>query len=182
MNNNKPLRRRSLLTPQFALLLLATGTFGVAFSTYFLMPKYLAVELAADAATIGAVSAVTLLASVVAMPFIGVQVDRHGRKAFAVIGAVTFGLACSGFIWIDSVNALLWLVRIVQGAAFTLFYVSISTLATDITPPARRGQAIGLFGAIMISTNAIGPALSEWTAAAFGWRIVFATTVIAAFW
>ena len=181
MTNKKPATQRSLLTPQFALLLLATGTFGIAFSTYFLMPKYLAVELAADAATIGAVSAITLLASVVAMPFIGVQVDRRGRKGFGVLGASTFGLACSGFIWIDSVDALLWMVRIVQGGAFTLFYVSISTLATDITPPARRGQAIGLFGAVMISTNAIGPALSEWAAAAFSWRVVFAGTVIAAF-
>ncbi|MGR8949685.1 MAG: MFS transporter [Gammaproteobacteria bacterium] len=180
MTNKKTRREISLLTPQFALLLLATGTFGVAFSTYFLMPKYLAVVLAADAVTIGAVSAVTLLASVVAMPFIGVHVDRHGRKTFGVIGAATFGLACLGFIWIDSVGPFLWLVRIVQGAAFTLFYVSISTLATDITPPARRGQAIGLFGAVMISTNAIGPALSEWAAAAFSWKVVFAGTVFAA--
>ena len=82
MTNKKPATQRSLLTPQFALLLLATGTFGIAFSTYFLMPKYLAVELTADAATIGAVSAITLLASVVAMPFIGVQGRSAGSQRF----------------------------------------------------------------------------------------------------
>ena len=39
-----------LLTPRFALLLFNAGIFGLAFSTYFLLPKFLAVELAADAA------------------------------------------------------------------------------------------------------------------------------------
>ena len=180
MNHKNRRSLHSLLTPQFTLLLFATATFGLAFSTYFLLPKYLAVELGANAATIGGISAISMLASVIAMPFIGVQVDRSGRKIFGVAGASIFALSCVGFIFIDSVGPLLWLVRTLQGSAFTLFYVSISTLATDITPADRRGQAIGLFGAVMISTNAIGPALSEWGAAAFHWDFVFAGTVIAA--
>ena len=180
MNNKNHHSLGSLLTPQFILVLCATATFGLAFSTYFLLPKYLAVELGANSATIGSISAISMLASVVAMPFIGVQVDRTGRKLFGVTGASIFALSCIGFIFIDSVGPLLWFVRILQGTAFTLFYVAISTLATDITPVQRRGQAISLFGAVMISTNAIGPALSEWGAAAFGWDFVFAGTVLAA--
>ncbi len=169
-----------LLTAQFAILLAATAVFGLSFSTYFLLPKFLAVELAADALTIGGVNAVSMLASVVAMPFIGVQVDRHGRKTFGVIGALTFAASSVGFLWVDSVGPLLWVLRVMQGAAFTLYYVSISTLATDLAPPQRLGQAIGLFGAVMISTNALGPALAEWGAANFGWHVVFASTVAAA--
>ena len=169
-----------LLTAQFALLLIATATFGLSFSTYFLLPKFLAVELAADAVTIGGVSAVSMLASVVTMPIIGVQIDRHGRKSFGVIGALIFAVSSAGFLWIDSVGPLLWILRILQGSAFTLFYVSVSTLATDQSPPERLGQAIGLFGAVMISTNALGPALAEWAAGTFGWAVVFAGTVAAA--
>lgn len=169
-----------LLTPQFALVLVATATFGLAFSTYFLLPKYLAVELLADPMTIGGVNAVSMLASVIAMPVIGVQVDRHGRKLYGVLGAFTFALSSIGFLWVDSVGPLLWFLRAVQGAAFTLYYVSVSTLATDLSPPQRLGQAIGLFGAVMISTNALGPALAEWGADAFGWRSVFAGTAVSA--
>ena len=168
---------RPLFTAQFALLLAATAIFGISFSAYFLLPKFLALELAADAATIGSVSAVTLLASVFFMPVIGVLVDRHGRKPFACFGALVFALACAGFLVIDSVGPLLWLLRILQGFGFTLFYVSLSTLATDISPPERLGQAIGLFGATMISTNALGPALAEWGAEHFGWTVVFGCTV-----
>ena len=156
--------REPLLTPQFVLLLVATAIFGLSFSTYFLLPKFLAVELNADAITIGAVGALSMLASVIAMPFIGVQIDRHGRKYFGFFGAAIFAVGSAGFLWIDSVGPLLMIVRILQGAAFTLYYVSLSTLATDISPNERLGQAIGAFGAVMISTNALGPALAEWGA------------------
>jgi MFS family permease len=169
-----------LLTPSFALLLLTTAIVGLSFSTYFLLPKFLAVELAADAATIGAVSAAALLSSVVFMPIVGVQVDRHGRRPFACAGALLLAASCAGMLFVDRVGALLWIVRVAQGAAFPLFYVSLSTIATDIAPRARVGQAIGLFGGIMIATNALGPALAEWGAARFSWNAVFAATVVAA--
>ena len=160
------------------MLLSATAAFGLAFSAYFLLPKFLAVELAADAATIGGISAISMLASVVFMPIVGVQVDRHGRKFFGSLGTVLFMLTSAGFLFVDDVGPLLWVLRIVQGAAFTLFYIALSTIATDISPPERLGQAIGLFGATMISTNALGPALAEWTAAAFGWNTVFGATIV----
>jgi len=169
-----------LLTPAFALLLLATAIVGLSFSTYFLLPKFLAVELAADAATIGAVSAITLLTTVVVMPAVGVQVDHHGRRPYACAGALLLAAGCAAMCFVERVGVLLWAARIAQGIAFPLFYVSLSTIATDIAPRARVGQAIGLFGGIMIATNALGPALAEWGAALFGWRVVFGATVIAA--
>jgi predicted MFS family arabinose efflux permease len=169
-----------LLTPQFTLLLVTTSIIGLSFSTYFLLPKFLAVELAADAATIGGVNAVSLLASVICMPFAGAQIDRHGRRLFVCLGALLFAAASAGFLLIDRVGPLLWTLRLLQGLAWPLFYVALCTLATDIAPKARLGQAIGVFGAIMISTNALGPALAEWGARVFGWHMVFGATVIAA--
>ena len=169
-----------LLTPQFALLLITTSIIGLSFSTYFLLPKFLAVELAADAATIGGLSGVSLLASVICMPFAGVQIDRHGRRLFIYLGALIFASASAGFLVIDQVGPLLWALRLLQGFAWPLFYVGLATLATDVAPKARMGQAIGVFGAVMISTNALGPALAEWGARQFGWKVVFGTTVVAA--
>ncbi len=169
-----------LLTPQFVLLLVTTAIVGLSFSTYFLLPKFLAVELAADAATIGSISGVSLLASVVCMPFAGVQIDRHGRRLFVCLGALLFAAASAGFLVIDRVGPLLWALRLLQGLAWPLFYLALSTLATDIAPKARMGQAIGVFGGIMISTNALGPALAEWGSRLFGWQAVFGATVAAA--
>ncbi len=167
------------MTRQFLLLLLTTAIIGLSFSTYFLLPKFLSVELGADAATIGSLSAMSLLASVICMPIAGVQIDRLGRRLFVLLGALIFSGASAGFLLIDHVGPLLWILRLVQGLAFPLFYLALSTLATDIAPSARIGQAIGIFGAIMISTNALGPALAEWGARLFGWKAVFGATVVA---
>lgn len=171
---------QSLFSGQFALLLTIAAVFGLAFSTYFLLPKYLATELSADAVTIGGVTAAFWVSSVLFIPFVGERVDRHGRKLFAGVGGVILAASCVGFLWVDSLGPLIWLLRIGQGLGFTLFYVAIATLAADLAPPARLSQALGIFGAVMISTNAAGPAFAEWTSAHFGWRAVFAATAIAA--
>lgn len=167
-----------LLTSRFFILLAATASFGLAFSAYFLLPKYLAVVLGADPATIGGLNAISMFASVVAMPFVGIQVDRLGRKGFAISGALIFALASGTFCFINEIGIVLWIVRILQGFAFTMFYVAMSTLATDLAPEERLGQAIGLFGGVMIATNALGPALAEWGAAIYGWPFVFAMTSV----
>ena len=180
MRNSLNSHPQPLLTPQFALLLVTTSIIGLSFSTYFLLPKFLALELGADAATIGSLNAVSLLASVICMPIAGVQIDRLGRRLFICLGALLFAGASAGFLLIDRVGPLLWALRLLQGVAWPLFYLALSTLATDIAPKARMGQAIGVFGAIMISTNALGPALAELGASLFGWKVVFGATVAAA--
>lgn len=170
----------TLFSPQFALVLVITAINGLAFSTFFLLPKYLAVELGADASTIGGVSAITQLASVIGMPLAGALVDRYGRRRFAVIGALLFAVSSAGFVLLERTGALLWTLRLAQGLAYPFYYLALSTLATDISPRARMGEAIGLFGAVMISTNALGPAFAEWGAHVFGWHAVFGSTVLAA--
>lgn len=175
-----PGARAPLLTAPFVLILAATALFGLAFSSYFLLPKFLATELAADPATIGGLSAVAMFASVLFMPFVGSAVDRRGRRPLSTLGAAIFATASAGMLLVHEVGPLIWLLRGVHGAAFTLFLISLSTLATDLAPPQRLGQAIGLYGGVMISTNALGPALAEWTAHQYGWSVVFAATAGAA--
>lgn len=169
-----------LLTRPFILILMATALYGLAFSAYFLFPKYLATELAADPATIGGLSAVTMFASVVFMPLVGVAVDRRRRRPLGTLGASVFAVASLGFLVVDGVGPLMWLLRALHGVAYTLFFIAFSTLATDLAPPRRLGQALGLFGGVMISTNALGPLLAEWGALRWGWTSVFAGTAVMA--
>ena len=173
-------RDEKLLTGHFALILVAIALFGMAFSSYFLFPKFLATELRADPPVIGGLSAITMFVSVLFTPIVGVQIDRRRRRPFSTLGALLFALAGAGMVVADHVGPLMWALRALQGAAFTLFFISLSTLAVDLAPAKRMGQAIGLLGGVMISTNALGPALAEWGAHAFGWPSVFAATSVAA--
>lgn len=160
----------------FALLLASVLVFGLSHSAYYLLPKYLATELGADASAIGAVSSATWFVVVVLAPVVGVGVDRYGRKRIAIFGAGVLTLACAGFLLVREVGLLLYALRLLHGVAFACFFVATSTLAADLAPPERMGRSLGWFGAMLVSTNALAPALGEWIAVRAGWHAVFATT------
>jgi len=66
----------SLFTRSFVALLLAQASFGFAFSSYFLLPKFLATELGAGPAQIGLVGALWGGTYMLLGPLLGVVVDR----------------------------------------------------------------------------------------------------------
>jgi predicted MFS family arabinose efflux permease len=164
----------------FALLLGSVLAFGLSHSAYFLLPKYLATELGADATAIGAVSASSWFVVVALAPGVGVLVDRYGRKRLAVVGTAVLALVCAGFLRVGEIGPWLYALRLLHGAAFALFYVATSTLVADLAPPARMGQALGWFGAMLVSTNALAPALGEWIVERASWTAMFWLTALCA--
>ena len=92
-----------LVTREFLTVLLAQASFGYAFSSFLLLPKYLKVELVASASQIGLVSAVSGVAAMVALLACGSAVDRWGRRWFLTAGgllmaaaSLAFGITSSG--------------------------------------------------------------------------------------
>jgi len=53
-------------------------------------------------------------------------------------------------------------------------------LCAEVAPPARLGQALGIFGAASLGMNAVAPVIAEPIAARFGARPVFALAALAA--
>ena len=173
-------RADRLLSPGFTRLLVAQACFGYAFSSYFLLPKYLVTQLHAGPAEIGYVTALYGLFVVCCLPAMGVIVDRFGRRDFLTAGAVVMAVASLAFVAVDRVGPLLFVLRAVQGIAFAMAYVAGATLAVDEAPPERLGQAIGIFGLTFLAMNAIAPAASEEIALRAGWPATFATAAVLA--
>jgi predicted MFS family arabinose efflux permease len=167
--------RPRLLTPGFSALLVAQVCFGYAFSSFFLLPKYLVVELGAGPTAIGTLTAAHGLAVVVFLPLIGAAVDRFGRRDFLTAGGLVMAVASFGFVFVDEVGPLIHFLRVVQGLAFAMAFAAGSTLAVDEAPPERVGQAIGIFGLAFLSMNAVAPAVVETVATRAGWSTAFAT-------
>lgn len=165
----------------FGLLLSAQTVFGLAFSTFLLLPKYLATELAASPAHIGGVTSAFGLASMLLMPMVGVWVDRSSRSRFAVLGALLMGLSSLGFLLVERVGPYVYGLRFAQGAANALELVAMGALVVDLAPRHRMGQALGLFGMTMLSTNALAPALAEAVSVRFGWAPVFLAAAAVSF-
>lgn len=165
---------------QLGALLASVIAFGLAHSAYFLLPKYLAVELHADAAQIGVYSSVTWFANVALVPLAGIWIDRHGRLPFACLGAAGLVLTCAAFLAVDSLGPLLFALRVTHGFAFTFFFVATQTLAADLARPEHLGRVLGYYGSGFVMTNAIAPALAEWLADRAGWGWVFGVTALLA--
>src|SRR5262245_8652485 len=162
-----------LLTRGFASLLLAQAGFGYAFSSYFLLPKFLVVALHVGPREIGLLTAAHNASVVLLMPPMGALVDRFGRRRFLTAGALLMAAASLAFTTIDSFGPAIFALRALQALAFAMAFAAGAALAVDEAPPARVAQAIGLFGLAFLSMNAVGPAVVEEVSARSGWPAAF---------
>jgi MFS family permease len=173
-------RRTPLLTRSFAVLMLSQASFGYAFSSFFLLPKFLVTQLAASPRDVGLAMAIYGLAALACIPAMGVAVDRFGRRDFLTAGSLLMAATCLGFLAVDDIGALLFALRGLQGAAFAMAFVAGVTLAVDEAPVERLAQAIALIGLAMLSMNAIAPVALELIADRLGWAWGFGAAAGAA--
>lgn len=165
--------RPPLFTAPFLRVLAAQFSIGFGFSSYFLLPKYAATELHADASTIGLIGASALIANVAVSPWIGRLLDRHGRRLPLMAGALLSLFSALGMMAVEEVGLLLYALRIAQGVAFSLAFNAAGAAAADLAPSERLGQAIGYLGVSALVTNALAPTLAEYVAHTWGWPPVF---------
>ncbi|MDJ0867039.1 MAG: MFS transporter [Myxococcota bacterium] len=164
-----------LLSARFAALLVANVGFGYAFSCFFLLPKFMHSALGAGPAAVGWVTLLHGATVVVALPLLGAAVDRRGRCRILTAGALVMTAGSLGYLWVDAVGPLLFLLRAVQAVGFSMVFAAGGALAVDLAPPERLGQAIGLYGLSFLVMNAVAPASAELVAARVGWPAAFAT-------
>jgi MFS family permease len=171
-----------ILTREFLLTTLANSVFFVGITMSFVLPVQLA-ELGADRAEIGHIVGTFGFASLIAIPATGALADRFGRRPFMLIGAVLWTLVALGFSSLERLGPAFYLLRLAQGLAFSLAFVSTNALIVDLAPAGALGRAIAIFGTATLLTHALGPSLGEWVAHRFGfpamWRLAAATSVAA---
>jgi MFS family permease len=160
--------------------LAAAALWGFAFSSFYLLPKFLTRELAAGPDEVGFVVGVFGLATVAFTPFAGRCIDRFPRRYALVAGSVLMGLSALGFLAVHSVGALIGGLRVVQGVSYALVVTAVGTMVADLVPAARLSQALGMSGASMLIMNAIAPAIAEPLAVAAGWPATFLAAAAAA--
>ena len=163
----------TLYSARFLSILGLQFVFGLGFSSFLLLPKYLAVVHGAGADGIGRVMAAAPVAVVLLMPIQAYGIDRYLRPRVMLVASLTLAFAAFGFSAVDALGPLVYVLRMFQGAAFAAFFAAGATLVVEIAPRERMGQALGLSGASNLVTNAIGPAVAEPLALQLGWDAVF---------
>jgi predicted MFS family arabinose efflux permease len=146
---------------QFVLLLVLQFCFGIAFSTFVLLPKILASSLHAGPGGIGVVMSMFAMAGVATIPFVGTRVDRPGRPRLILGGTMLMVATALGYLAVDHVGPLAMALRAAHGAAYTIVFVTGSALAADLSPPGRMARTMAVYGSANLVTNAIAPLMVE---------------------
>jgi DHA1 family multidrug resistance protein-like MFS transporter len=130
------------------------------------MPLYFT-EHGVDFRTLGVVVAAWPAARLVGEPIFGWLADRTARVPLMVIGNIGAGIFQFLPLVIVGPGAFIAL-RALQGLSTSIYDPAARGYITDATPPERRGEAFGLWGAAQMGGLLLGPAIGGLGAAMFG--------------
>lgn len=164
-------------TRPFLLAATANFLFFSNMNAYTLLPLRIQ-QLGGREGQIGSIMAMYTLAAICCQPAIGPLVDRFGRRALLLAGGVAATAAAAAFWFGEGLGWHFYLLRFIQGMAFACFITSNLTLLADLVPPARRAEAVGIFGVSGLVTIALAPAVGEFILGLWGFPTFFLVTVL----
>jgi MFS family permease len=150
-----------LRLPRFRRLLYAQACFGVAYSTFMILPKYLATHMGAGPARIGWIMAAGALAPVLGAPVVSHLCRRLGAATTVALASAVMAVGSAAFIAVDSPGPLAFFCRGLQGLAWALVFSASSLLVLELAGPGRVNEGVSLHGSANLITSAIGPAVAE---------------------
>jgi MFS family permease len=159
----------------FSLIITASFLFFCNFSSFFLLPLFIQ-SLGGTEKSIGFIMGSFGITSIGTIPIVSYLLDKYGRRNFLVLGSLVMSLSSFGFLFIRELSPFLYVFRLFQGVGFAFFFTSSATAAVDVIPESRRGQGLGIFGAFLILTYAIGPSIGEFVINKFGFDPFFIIT------
>lgn len=103
--------------------------------------------------------------------------DRFGRKPLLVASGMLSTVAASSYLVSGTVGQVI-LVRILEGAAWALFWPVVEALSTEVVEPTRAGRAMGIvtasYGVAFASGSLAGGSIAE----VLGYTQVFASYLV----
>ena len=145
--------------------------FFFSLNCFILLPLYIE-GIGGTEIEIGVVMGVYNAVGILCQPLVGPLVDAFGRRRFMLIGAGLVTLAALLATAAPSIPMLAF-VRALQGVGFSAFFVANYSYVLDLTPPSRRGWALGIYGVAGLVATAIAPLVGEAVVRRMGFRPLF---------
>lgn len=174
----KCLRKKNTEMPPLRTLYIANLLYMCAFSAYFLLPVYLA-DLGATESLVGAIMSSMGVSNAVTLIWIYFWGAGSDTRRLMLVGCIATILSCAAML---ITRDLFWIsaIRMLQGFAFCLYFVSINTYLTQICPPSQHAKQIGFLGIITLSTQSAAPAAAEAFVAMTSFPALFGLTMVLA--
>ena len=161
-----------LLNGNFLLVTLLGCVYFFVFHSFLLLPLRIS-ELGGTEKTVGFVMGVAGLSTLVLTPWAGRLTDRYGKKPFMLLGFLLLALSAFPFGFLGRVDYLYYVLRIVHGCSFSLFFVAAGALAVDVSAEEKRAQALGIYGVFTIINYAAAPYAGSLLMNRFGFDFLF---------
>ena len=151
----------SLLTPRFAIVMLATlGYFTTQGALLPTVPRFIEDELGGGGVEVGIGVGAMAVSAALLRPWISGLGDTRGRRLLAVGGAAVAGLSILLYT-VATTLPLLVGARLLTGVGEAAAFVGLATAAQDLAPDHRRGEAASYFSSGLYGGLAFGPLLGE---------------------
>jgi MFS family permease len=161
-----------LRAPGMPLLLAMTVLGFASYAALLPVAPLWAVRGGADAGGAGLVNGVLMLFTVLTQLVVPAALRRFGWAPVLVAGMVLLGTPGVAHVLTDELAPTL-LLSAVRGLGFGVLTVTGSALVAELVEPARRGQAIGVYGLAIAGPQVLLVAGAPWIAEQLGFWVVF---------
>jgi predicted MFS family arabinose efflux permease len=126
----------------------------------------------------GLATAAFMLSTVLAQLGMPRVLARFGYRAVLAAGLLLLGIPAFLYGPLGEIPAIL-AVTLVRGAGFGTAIVALAALVTELAPPGRRGEALGLYGVALTLPTVFCGALGLWIVERWGFALVFVVGAVA---
>tara|TARA_B100000676_G_scaffold33193_1_gene31392 strand:+ start:724 stop:1857 length:1134 start_codon:yes stop_codon:yes gene_type:complete len=164
------------LNRKFLLSTLANCLFFINFSSFFLLPLFLD-NLDFQKYEIGILMGSFGISSIFLTPITSTLIDKYGKKLLGIIALFVMISTSLLFAFSESFYVFM-ILRIFQGASFSIFFNSSSALASDNLEESQRKRGLSIYYSSTIFPYFIGPYFGEYIIINFGYLYFFIFSAI----
>ena len=123
-------------------------------------PFFVTGPLGSNTSGLGIALGAFSVTSLVLRPVVGRMADRSGRRRLLLAGAGLFAALIAAHLLVNQLWLLI-VVRVLLGAAESLYFVAGFAVLADLAPPGRAGEALSWNSIALYLGIAVGPGIGQ---------------------
>jgi MFS family permease len=164
----------------FVLASLAYFFVFLSIAVFYLFPLHLN-QFHPSQSRVGLIMGVHSVVAILVRPLFGRVLDRRGGRKVAMAGMLVILLSIPGFYLVEGAGWLALALRALNGVGWGVGTTALMAICSELSPPEKMAQSLGIIGAAGIVAGAAGPLLAEEVFRRFGdFRAVFAVGIVMA--